>query len=115
MICHARTTYLCTNTDSGADLDLWVRDLGADLCDDADNLVSWNARGDDVSPSSVDGVDVTATDTAGENVDVDVSVLCGLEVEVDLVEVSPVGRVRDGVSLWLNFGHFDCSEGFVGL
>ena len=78
-----------TCPDLGADThpvsDLDGRHLGADLDGLADNLVSDAERQMRCSPSAGDGVDITAADATGMNLDVDVVVLKGLWLELSWV------------------------------
>lgn len=77
-------TDLGTRTDAVSDLVLG--DLGSDLDDAANNLVSYTERkGDIIAPSTSDGVDVRSADTAGVNGDVDIVVLELLEGKLGAV------------------------------
>jgi hypothetical protein len=75
-------TNLSADTRAVTNLDLG--DLGADLYDLSDNLVS-NAegKGDLLSPSSADGVDIGSANTASIDGDVDVMLLEFLEGQLD--------------------------------
>jgi hypothetical protein len=71
-------TDLSTNTSAVSDLDLG--DLGADLDDLSDDLVSYAERKRDVlSPSASNGVDVRSANTAGIDGNVDIVLLKLLE------------------------------------
>lgn len=82
---------LSTNTSAVANLNLG--DLGADLDDLADNLVSYAERKRNVlSPSASDGVDVGCADTAGIDGNVNIVLLELLEGKLHLF-VSLVRRI----------------------
>lgn len=73
---------LCT--DTGAIADLQTLDLGADLDDLSNNLMSYAEReGNILSPPSRDGVDVRGADTASINSNINVVLFEFLERELE--------------------------------
>ena len=72
-------------TRTNAVADLVLGDLGSDLDDAANDLVSYaQGKGNVVSPSTGDGVDVRGADTASINGDVDIVVLKLLQGKLPL-------------------------------
>jgi len=71
---------LSTNTNAVADFD--VLDLVTDLDRTADNLVADAERERCLAPSTGDGVNIGAANTAGVNGNVDVFILKRLELEL---------------------------------
>lgn len=112
---------LGTDTDALAFLD--QGDLGAHAYSNAQDFMSHRQREMLGSPTARDGVDVGTTDAASDDLDVDIVVVKGLQLEGTLVELRPrlgavdlesfgfvgvrhgAGRDSDGVlSLYLGFG-----------
>jgi hypothetical protein len=79
---------LSTNTDTLSNLG--EGDLGANLDDLADNLVTDGERVRAVTPVTVDLVHVTGADTAALNLDINVLLVEGTGSKVILLEVGPV-------------------------
>lgn len=96
---------LCTNTDTLAFLD--QRDLGAHAYGNAQDFMTNRQREMLGAPTTRDRMDVGTTDTASDDLDVDIVVVKGFQLEGTLVEFRP----RLGAVDLESFGLFGVRHG----